>query len=117
MLGDCIAIIIFAFAILKNFGAPEPTMGVFMLFAFYFVVAKFTVAGIPGGGILAVLPALENYLGFSTEMLSLATALYILFDPVITVGNILGNAAFAKMIDRIVTHSPEELPAAQTASV
>jgi Na+/H+-dicarboxylate symporter len=34
-------------------------------------------------------------------MLSLITALYILFDPVITCANVLGNGAFARMVDKL----------------
>lgn len=73
-----------------------------MIFTFYFVLAKFSVAAIPGGGIIVMLPILEGYLGFNGEMMSLITALYILFDPVITCANVFGNGAFAKMIDRFV---------------
>lgn len=62
----------------------------------YFVLAKFSVAAVPGGGILVMLPILEAYLGLNGEMLSLITALYLLFDPVITCANILGNGAFAQ---------------------
>ncbi len=34
-------------------------------------------------------------------MLSLITALYILFDPFITSANVLGNGAFARIIDKL----------------
>ena len=34
-------------------------------------------------------------------MMSLITALYILFDPVITCANVLGKGAFVKLIDNI----------------
>lgn len=108
MIGDCFAIIIFTFAIMKNFGLPEPSMDTFMVFAFYFVFVKFSVAGIPGGGVIVVLPFLEKYLGFSSDMLTLCTALYVLFDPVVTVGNILGNGAFSKLMDRIITYKTPE---------
>jgi len=47
-----------------------------------------------------MLPILESYLGFNADMLSLITALYILFDPAITCANVLGNGAFAKLIDK-----------------
>ena len=49
-----------------------------------------------------MLPILETYLGFNADMMSFITALYILFDPVITCANVLGNGAFAKMVDRTV---------------
>lgn len=101
LVGDCFAIPIFAYAVLKSFGMPEPSMFHYLIFTFYFVIAKFSVAAIPGGGIIVMLPILESYLGFNAEMMSLITALYILFDPVITCANVLGNGAFAKMIDRL----------------
>lgn len=101
LIGDCFAIPIFAFAVLKSFGVAEPALFQYMIFAAYFVLAKFSVAAIPGGGILVMLPILETYLGFNGEMLSLITALYILFDPVITGANVMGNGGFALVLERI----------------
>jgi Na+/H+-dicarboxylate symporter len=100
LIGDCFAIPIFAYAVLKSFGVQEPSFYSYLIFAFYFMLAKFSVAAIPGGGIIVMLPILGTYLGFSGEMMSLITALYILFDPVITSANIFGNGAFAKLIDK-----------------
>lgn len=104
LVGDCFATPILAYAVLKNFGLDEPSLINYVIFAAYFVLAKFSVAAIPGGGILVMLPILEIYLGFTGEMMSLITALYILFDPVITCANVLGNGAFAKIIDHILTY-------------
>jgi Na+/H+-dicarboxylate symporter len=101
LIGDCIAIPCFAFAIMKNFDVAQPDLLTYFIFTLYFVIAKFSVAAIPGGGIIVMLPILEQYLGFNSNMLSLITALYILFDPIITGANVLGNGAFAKMIDII----------------
>ncbi len=101
LIGDCFAIPIFAFAIMKSFGVHEPTLISYFTFASYFVLAKFSVAAIPGGGIIVMLPILENHLGFTAEMSSLITALYILFDPIITTANIFGNGSFAMIIDKI----------------
>lgn len=102
LIGDCFAIPIFAFAVLKSFGLAEPTFVAYLTFAAYFVLAKFSVAAVPGGGILVMLPILENTLHFDAGMLSLITALYILFDPVITAANVLGNGGFALAIDRVM---------------
>lgn len=101
LIGDCIAIPIFSYAVLKSFLMPEPTLIEYVFFTFYFVLAKFSVAAIPGGGIIVMLPILQKYLGFNGDMMSLVTTLYILFDPVITSINILGNGAFAQLIDKI----------------
>jgi len=101
LMGDCFAIPIFAYAVLKTFGVAEPTLISYVIFAFYFVLAKFSVAAVPGGGILVMLPILEGYLGFNAPMMSLITALYILFDPVITCANVLGNGSFAMLLDKL----------------
>lgn len=108
LIGDCFAIPIFAYAVMKSYGFAEPVLFDYLIFVFYFVLAKFSVAAIPGGGIVVMLPILENTLGFNSEMLSLITALYILFDPVITCANVFGNGAFAKLIDKIVPFTISE---------
>jgi Na+/H+-dicarboxylate symporter len=109
LIGDCFAIPILAFALMKSFGMPEPTLITYLIFVCYFVLAKFSVAAIPGGGIVVMIPILESYLGFTSEMLSLITALYILFDPVITCANVLGNGAFAKLIDKLITQRGKKI--------
>lgn len=101
LVGDCFAIPIFAYAVMKSFEVAMPGSSIYLVFVLYFILAKFSVAAIPGGGIIVMLPILEKYLGLNSEMLSLITALYILFDPVITCANILGNSALAKLIDQI----------------
>jgi len=108
LIGDCFAIPIFAFAVMKNFGMAEPSLMLYLSFAFYFVMAKFSVAAIPGGTIIVMLPILESQFGFTTEMASLITALCILFDPVITCANISGNGGFATVLSRIKKLSPAE---------
>ena len=101
LIGDCFAIPILAYAVLKSYGMAEPVFYQYLIFACYFVLAKFSVAAVPGGGIIVMLPILEYYLGFNAEMLSLITALYILFDPIITCANVLGNGAFAMMMNQL----------------
>jgi Na+/H+-dicarboxylate symporter len=101
LIGDCFAIPIFAFAVLKGFGVENPAFSTYLIFAAFFVLAKFSVAAVPGGGILVMLPILESYLGFNAEMLSLITALYILFDPVITCANVMGNGGFAMLLGKL----------------
>lgn len=100
LIGDCFAIPILAFAMIKSFGAADPSFVSYLLFAFYFVLAKFSVASVPGGGVLVMLPVLETQLGFTPEMSSLMTAVYILFDPLITTANIFGNGGFVLVLKR-----------------
>jgi Na+/H+-dicarboxylate symporter len=101
LIGDCIAIPSFAFAVIKTFGLAQPDLLTYMIFTFYFVIAKFSVAAIPGGGIMVMVPVLIECLGFNSDMISLIISIYILFDPVITAANVFGNGAFAKFIDSV----------------
>ncbi len=100
MVGVSIAIPLMAFSILLNFGYPLPNFYDYCLFALYFVITQFTVAAIPGGGILVMIPILESQLGFTPEMSALITILYILFDPAITITNVLGNSALVIMVSK-----------------
>lgn len=100
LIGDCFTIPVLALAILTSFGYPLPSLMDFFIFTIFFVLAKFAVAAVPGGGILVMIPILEKYLGFTPDMISLITALYILFDPMITSANIFGNGAFASLFHR-----------------
>ena len=101
LVGDSIAVPMIALAIMTTFGLAFPDLSTFMIFASYFVIAKFAVAGIPGGGIVVMIPILEKYLGFSPEMSGLITAIYILLDPLNTTANVLGNGAFAILTTKI----------------
>ena len=56
LIGDCFAIPIFAYAVLKSFGVAEPSFYSYLIFAFYFMLAKFSVAAIPGGASLLCCP-------------------------------------------------------------
>ncbi len=100
LVGDCFSMSIQAIAIMISFGYDLPSLPDFLLFSVFFVIARFAVAGVPGGGVLITLPVFEKYLGFSGEMLSLITALYILFDPLITPVNVLGHGTFAQLFER-----------------
>ncbi len=101
LIGVAIAIPLMALCILLNFGHAFPTFIVYLTFALYFVAAQFAIAAVPGGGILVMLPILETHLSFSGEMSALITALYILFDPAITITNVLGNSALVIIISKV----------------
>jgi Na+/H+-dicarboxylate symporter len=90
-----------ALVISFSFGNWLPDLSHCLIFALHFVVAKFAVAAVPGGGILVMLPILEKYLGFTPDMLGLITAVYVLFDSFITGCNVAGNGSFAIIFDRI----------------
>lgn len=101
LLGDCLAIPMLAYALLKHYNIAEPSCVEYLVFTAFFVIAKFSVAAVPAGGIIVMTPILEKYLHFTPEMSSLIIAVYVILDPVVTGFNVLGNGALAKLIDQL----------------
>ncbi|MFN7710313.1 MAG: cation:dicarboxylate symporter family transporter [Holosporales bacterium] len=101
LVGDGIGIPVLMMVILGSFGMPMPSFETFFQFTALFVMYKFAMATVPGGGILVMVPTLERVFGFTPEMVGLITALYIVFDPLITVTNVNGNGAFATVFARL----------------
>jgi Na+/H+-dicarboxylate symporter len=110
LVGDCFFIPFMALTILFQFGQGVPGIAAYLTFALYFVAAKFAVAAVPAGGILVMLPILQNYLGFSSEMLGLIMAIYVLFDPFITGCNVAGNGSLAIIFDKIAKQKEQTAP-------
>lgn len=100
LIGDSIGVPIIAIILLNSFGFEFIGFTDYLIFSFYFVLAKFAVAAVPGGGIFVIAPVLQAHLGFSPEMVGLITAIYILFDPINTGVNTMGNGAFAILFTR-----------------
>jgi len=112
MIGVTIAVPLMAFSLLVSAGHSLPNFTDYCLMAYSLIIAQFAVAGIPGGGILVMLPTLEAHLGFTSEMSALITALYILFDPAITITNVLGNSALVIFVSKLFKRlSPKPVPA------
>jgi Na+/H+-dicarboxylate symporter len=102
LLGDALGIPILGLATLHLSGLPLPDFMNFAVFAGFFCLAKFSTAGIPGGGILVLLPTLHEHLGLSGEMIGFITTLYILQDCIFTSANVVGNGAFALLVHRFM---------------
>jgi Na+/H+-dicarboxylate symporter len=100
-IGSALGITILSLTTLLAFGHPLPTMGEFLEFGFFYALAKFAVAAVPGGAIIVATPLLETYLHFSAEMVGLMTAIYMLFDPFGTATNVTGNGFFTIAFSKI----------------
>lgn len=101
LLGDVLAIPLTGLALLWFKTGSFPAMGDYLFFAVMFGIAKFSCAGVPGGGVLVILPVLHKYLGLDQEMITLMTTLYILQDSIFTASNVMGNGAFAMVVERV----------------
>jgi Na+/H+-dicarboxylate symporter len=100
-LGSAIGLTIMALATMMMFKINLPGLGVFINFAIFYTLAKYAVAGVPGGVVVVVTPLLELYLGFTPEMIGMVTALYLLFDCFGTATNVACNGAFAIIFSKI----------------
>lgn len=101
MLGDDLNIVLFALTLLSTFGIPWPDASTILPFVVAFSLAKLSCVGVPGASVLVILPVLQNYLGFTPEMVSIMTTIYILQDSFGTAANVMGNGAFALIIQRL----------------
>lgn len=101
MLGDDLTIVVASMTLLSLFGIPWPDLSAILPFVVAFSLAKLSCVGVPGASVLVILPVLQNYLGFSSEMISVMTTLYVLQDSFGTAANVMGNGAFALIIQRL----------------
>ena len=65
-------------------------------------MSMLAVSGIPGGGIIVMQPILQSILGFSPDMLSIITTLYILQDSLGTGANSMGDGALIIIVNNIL---------------
>lgn len=93
--GSALSFTILALSTMWAFSMPLPGIYAFMAFAIPYALAKYSVAGIPGGVIIVAVPLLVKYLGFTPEMAGIISGLYLLFDPFGTATNVSGNSIFA----------------------
>ncbi len=101
LLGDNITLTIASISLMTIFGMHPPELAAFVLFALAYSMAALSCVGIPGGTVLIVLPVLQNFLGFTPEMLSAITTIYVLQDPFGTTANVIGNGGFALLMQRV----------------
>lgn len=102
-IGSAIGIPILSLATLLTFGLPMPSPSVFIIFAIYTALAKYAVAAVPGGVIIVVAPLLEAHLGFTSDMVGLITAVYLICDPFGTTANVTANGVFPIMFTKLHT--------------
>jgi len=102
LLGDSIGTPILALVTMSLFFNCLPNLISYLTFVLYFGVSMFAVSGIPGGGILVVIPVLVSTFGFTPAMVSLITALYLLLDPFGTAANVMGDGALVMLVHRLL---------------
>jgi Na+/H+-dicarboxylate symporter len=102
MVGDGLNIALTGLALLTITGHPLPDFSTYLVFVFYYCITKFSAAGIPGGGVIVILPVIQAHLGLSPEATSMLATIYILQDPILTAANVMGNGAFALLTGKLL---------------
>jgi len=102
LLGDAISTPILALVTLFIFQGTSPNPIIYSAFVGYFCINMLAVAGIPGGGIIVMIPILKTILGFDDMMISIITTLYFLQDGLGTAGNVMGDGALMIIVNKIL---------------
>jgi len=100
LLGDAISTPMLALVTIFIFQGIIPSLTTYTIFVAYFCINMLAVAGIPGGGIIVMIPILKTILGFDDMMVSIITTLYFLQDGLGTAGNVMGDGALMIMINK-----------------
>ncbi len=101
LIGDSIGVPILAMVLMHHFQGYMPSFNEYLIFSAYFIMAKFAIAAVPGGGIIVMLPILEKIFHFTPEMGAVITTFYILMDPIFTGSNVTGNNLLCIILDRV----------------
>ena len=102
LLGDSISTPTLAMVTMLMFTGALPNFAQYMAFVFYFCTTMFAVSGIPGGGIIVMIPVLKSQLGFTPDMISIIMALYLLLDSFGTAANVMGDGALVIIVNKIL---------------
>ncbi len=102
LLGDSIVTPILAMVTMLVFQGTLPTFSVYLGFVFYFCVTMFAASGIPGGGLLVMIPIFKSQLGFTSEMVSVIMTIYFLLDSFGTGANVMGDGALVIIVHKIL---------------
>lgn len=102
LMGAGINIPVLSLATLILFKAVVPAFAHYLTFVFYFCTSMFAVTGIPGAGLIVMIPLLTEYFDFSPIMISVLTALYLLLDALSAATNVMGDGALIIIVNRIL---------------
>ena len=102
LLGDSFVTPILAIVTMLVFQGIFPSMLQYLSFVFYFCVSMFAVSGIPGGGLLVMIPILKSQLGFTPQMISMIMTIYFLLDSFGTGANVMGDGALVIIVSKVL---------------
>lgn len=102
LFGDAITVPVLALVTLFLFKGIIPAFTTIVTFFVYFSLTMLAASGIPGGGVIVVIPILKSILGFNDTMVSLMVTLHLLQDGLGTGTNVMGDGALMIIINNIL---------------
>lgn len=102
LMGAGINIPVLSLATLLLFKAGLPDFGSYLIFAGYFCVSMFAVTGVPGAGLMVMMPVLDTHFNFTPVMMSVLTTLYLLMDAASTGANVMGDGALIIIVNKVL---------------
>ena len=102
LLGDAVSTPVLAITTLFLFTGVIPSLTTFCNFIVYFCLTMLAVSGVPGGGIIVMIPILKSIFGFNDAMVSIITTLYLLQDAFGTAANVMGDGALMIIINKVL---------------
>jgi len=100
LIGDGISTPILSLVSMSIFLGFIPGIEQYLKFVFYFCLTMLATSGVPGGGVIAVIPVLKSVLGFTPEMVSVMLTLYFLQDSFGTAANVMGDGALMIIVNK-----------------
>lgn len=78
-----------------------PSFSLWLTFIIHLVFIRFAGTGVSGGVIFLLLPLYQHYFNFDEKTLSIILSLNIIFDPLVTGFNVLGNLSLSPIFEKI----------------
>ncbi len=100
--GDSVSTPLLALVSSLLFLGTFPDIGAYLHFVLYFCTAMLAVSGIPGGGIIVMVPVLVSQFHFTQEMVGIIMALYLLLDAFGTAANVMGDGALVILVHKLL---------------
>lgn len=111
MIGESLTITMLSLMVYVLFFGTYPTMAEFAQYSVMWVISAFSIAAVPAGSIMIMIPVLQSVFGFNAEMIAFTTLIYLFIEPLSTTVNIMGNGFLVILIDKIQAKKRSTTPA------
>ena len=96
MIGSSVIFGVLIVMVLYFFGKPMPSILSFISFLYYYSLARFSIAGVPGGSAMIMAGLVKSQFDFTDDMVAVFMTLDLLLDGLMTAGNAMGNILYTQ---------------------